>query len=106
MTIPNCTHLTFAFSKRHKHPRKIARLSERQHRVSCSGMKMTEITDPLKEGLSEAYGNIQESVADSSRKIAHTTDEWVHDNPWKVIAIVAVTSLVLGVLLGRRGSDD
>jgi ElaB/YqjD/DUF883 family membrane-anchored ribosome-binding protein len=31
----------------------------------------------------------------------------VHDNPWKVIAIVAVTSIVLGVLLGgRRGNED
>jgi len=70
-------------------------------------MKMAEITQPVKEGLSEAYDNIQETVSDNTRKLAHTTDEWVHDNPWKVIAIVAVTSLVLGVLLGgRRGSED
>jgi len=70
-------------------------------------MKMAEITDPLKEGLSEAYENVQDRVAESSRRIANTTDEWVHDNPWKIIAIVAVTSLVLGVLLGsRRGSED
>ena len=68
---------------------------------------MAEITEPLKEGLSEAYGNIQETVSDRSRKIARTTDEWVHENPWKMIAIVAVTSIVLGVLLGhRRGSED
>ena len=68
---------------------------------------MAEITDPVKEGLSEAYENVQERVSKSTRELARTTDEWVHDNPWKVIAIVAVTSLVLGVLLGgRRGSDD
>ena len=68
---------------------------------------MTEITDPLKEGLSEAYENVHDRVTESSRRMARTTDEWVHDNPWKIIAIVAVTSLVLGVLLGgRRGSDD
>jgi ElaB/YqjD/DUF883 family membrane-anchored ribosome-binding protein len=70
-------------------------------------MKMAEITEPVKEGFSEAYGNIQETVSEQSRKLVRSTDEWVHDNPWKVVAIVAVTSLVLGVLLGgRRGSDD
>ena len=70
-------------------------------------MKMTEITDPLKEGISEAYENVQDRVSQKTRELANTTDEWVHDNPWKVIAIVAVTSLVLGVLLGgRRGDRD
>jgi len=68
---------------------------------------MAEITEPVKEGLSEAYGHVQDRVSEKTRQLAHTTDEWVHDNPWKVIAIVAVTSLVLGVLLGgRRGSED
>ena len=71
-------------------------------------MKIEHITKPVKEGFSEAYENIQDEVSGTARQVVRTTDEWVHDNPWKLIAIVAVTSLVLGVLLGNRGSrhDD
>jgi len=71
-------------------------------------MKIEQITKPVKEGFSEAYENIQDEVGDRARHVVRTTDEWMHDNPWKLIAIVAVTSLVLGVLLGNRGgrNDD
>lgn len=70
-------------------------------------MKMAEMTEPVKQGFSEAYGNLQDTMSENTRKLVRTTDEWVHDNPWKVIAIVAVTTLVLGVLLGgRRHSEE
>jgi len=59
-----------------------------------------------KRVFSEAYENVQENVSDRTKLVFRTTDEWVHDNPWKLIAIVAVTSLVLGVLLGNRGRRD
>ena len=65
-------------------------------------MKMDDITKPIKEGFSEAYENVQDNVSDKTKQVVRGADEWVHDNPWKLIAIVAVTSLVLGVLLGNR----
>jgi ElaB/YqjD/DUF883 family membrane-anchored ribosome-binding protein len=77
-----------------------------EFRGYAEGMKMDEITQPIKEGFSEAYENVQENVSDRTKLVVRTTDEWVHDNPWKLIAIVAVTSLVLGVLLGNRGRRD
>jgi ElaB/YqjD/DUF883 family membrane-anchored ribosome-binding protein len=67
-------------------------------------MKMDDIIKPIKEGFSEAYENAH--VSDKTKQVVRTTDEWVHDNPWKLIAMVAVTSLVLGVLLGNRGHRD
>jgi len=64
-------------------------------------MKMAELKQPVKEGISKAYDNIQETVSVRAKEVARTTDEWAHENPWKVVAIVAITSLVLGVLLAR-----
>jgi ElaB/YqjD/DUF883 family membrane-anchored ribosome-binding protein len=69
-------------------------------------MKMDDITKPIKEGFSEAYENVQGDVSDKTKQVVRTADDWVHDNPWKLIALVAVTSLVLGVLLGNRGHRD
>jgi ElaB/YqjD/DUF883 family membrane-anchored ribosome-binding protein len=40
-------------------------------------------------------------AAETSRKAAKATDHYVHENPWTVIASVAVASLLLGFLLGR-----
>jgi ElaB/YqjD/DUF883 family membrane-anchored ribosome-binding protein len=64
-------------------------------------MKMAEMKKPVKEGLEKAYDNIQETVSEKSKVVAQSTDEWVRDNPWQAIAIVAVTGLILGVLLAR-----
>ena len=65
-------------------------------------MKMAqEVKKPIKEGFSQAYENIQDTVSEKAQQVVRTTDDWVHENPWQVIAIVAVTSLILGVLLAR-----
>ena len=43
----------------------------------------------------------QRQATEATRKAAQATDDYVHDNPWPVIASVAVSCLVLGFLLGR-----
>ena len=70
-------------------------------RILGLGMKMADAKQPVKEGFSKAYENIQDKVSEKAQDVVRTTDDWVHENPWQVIAIVAVTSLILGVLLGR-----
>lgn len=64
-------------------------------------MKMADVKQPVKEGFSKAYENVQDKVSEKAQDVARTTDDWVHENPWQAIAIVAVTSLILGVLLAR-----
>jgi len=60
-------------------------------------MKMAELKQPVKDQIS----NIQETVSERAKVMARTTDEWAHENPWRVVAMVAVSCLVLGVLLAR-----
>ncbi len=73
----------------------------RDGRGKFACMKMAEMKQPVKEGFQKAYDNIQDTVTDKAKEVAQTTDEWVRDNPWQVIAMVAVTSLIIGVLLAR-----
>jgi ElaB/YqjD/DUF883 family membrane-anchored ribosome-binding protein len=51
--------------------------------------------------LQEAAQEWQQRAAEATRKAARATDEYVHENPWPVVASVAVGCLVLGFLLGR-----
>jgi len=42
---------------------------------------------------------LQENLKDSAKKAADATTQYVEENPWKTIAIVAVCALALGFLL-------
>ena len=42
------------------------------------------------------------AVGETARDVSRNTDEYVHDNPWKSIAIVAVAALLLGLIFGGR----
>jgi len=41
-----------------------------------------------------------------TRAAGRATDEYVHANPWQVIAVCAVAGLVLGSLLSRGGASE
>ncbi|WP_087039612.1 DUF883 family protein [Caballeronia arvi] len=40
-------------------------------------------------------------MATRYRAASETTDDFVHDNPWKAIALAAVAGLVIGMLASR-----
>ena len=42
------------------------------------------------------------AAAARTRDAVHTTDDYVHENPWRAVAISAGVGLVLGVLFSRR----
>jgi ElaB/YqjD/DUF883 family membrane-anchored ribosome-binding protein len=44
----------------------------------------------------------QEVVVEKTKEAAKATDEYVHENPWKSVAIGAGVGLLLGVLISRR----
>ena len=45
---------------------------------------------------------LQDSAFQSAKAAAHATDDFVHENPWKSVAIAAGAGLLLGVLISRR----
>jgi ElaB/YqjD/DUF883 family membrane-anchored ribosome-binding protein len=44
----------------------------------------------------------QEAVVEKTKEAAKATDEYVHENPWRAIAIGAGVGLLLGVAISRR----
>lgn len=48
----------------------------------------------------ESYSEI---VSEQVRKSSAMTNEYVHEQPWKVIGAVAAVSFLLGMLSNRRG---
>ena len=44
------------------------------------------------------------AVVDRARHSATVTDHYVREQPWQAVGITAVAGLLIGFLLGRRGS--
>lgn len=45
---------------------------------------------------------VQQELKSRARQAAKATDAYVHDNPWKSMACVAVAGLIAGLLITRR----
>ena len=48
---------------------------------------------------------MQEHLGETAKDVSRSTDEYVHENPWKSIAIVAVAALLLGLIFGGSRRD-
>ncbi len=46
--------------------------------------------------------NVQMSVVDAGKDMALSTDDYVHVNPWKAIAVSAAIGVLAGVLIARK----
>lgn len=56
--------------------------------------------------LLEAAGakaqELQAAAIESGKEAAKSTDEFVHEHPWKAVGIAAGVGLLVGLLIGRR----
>ena len=75
-----------------------ATASQTGDRIVAARAKAEESLKAAKARLADAQIAAMERV----RATAKATDEYVHDNPWKVIGGVAVVGLLLGALISRR----
>lgn len=50
----------------------------------------------------EKAQEVQAIALEKGKAAAHTTDEFVHEHPWKSIGIAAGAGLVIGMLISRR----
>lgn len=49
--------------------------------------------------------NIRDRISAAEREVvdhAHSADHYVHENPWRSIAMTGGVALLVGLLLGRR----
>jgi ElaB/YqjD/DUF883 family membrane-anchored ribosome-binding protein len=59
----------------------------------------------LQERLTHARHSLldlQASATEKAKAAGHAADDYVHDHPWKAVAIGAGVGLVVGLLMGRR----
>lgn len=48
---------------------------------------------------------LQDAAFTRAREVGQATDDYVHDEPWKVIGMAAGVAFLVGVLVGRRSRD-
>ena len=63
--------------------------------LRAQGMKM------LDQAISAAH-DLQEAAIRRGRKIAHDTDAYVHEKPWRAIGIAGAVGLLVGMLIAKR----
>jgi ElaB/YqjD/DUF883 family membrane-anchored ribosome-binding protein len=70
-----------------------------------AGDKMAELRARATDNLHSAKQKLAEAEAalvDGTKRVAHATDDYVHENPWRSIGIAAGVGLIVGLLIGRR----
>lgn len=63
--------------------------------LRSKGMKM------LDHAMDRAH-DLQEAAVRKGRKIAHDTDEYVHEHPWRAIGVAGAVGVLIGMLIARR----
>jgi ElaB/YqjD/DUF883 family membrane-anchored ribosome-binding protein len=71
-----------------------------------TGEAIRQIGNKAEDKLQDAAAAVakaQKSITNQARAAADTADDYVHENPWKTIAIATAVGLLVGILLsGRR----
>lgn len=73
--------------------------------TSLTGEDLEQAKHKLNARVSEARKSVEDlgsSVSQQIHKGSTLTDEYVHEQPWKVIGGVAAVSFLLGMLTARR----
>ena len=71
----------------------------------ASGEKAEELRSrglALLDTAMEKAHEVQAIAIEKGKAAAHTTDEFVHEHPWKAVGIAAGIGLVVGMLISRR----
>lgn len=74
-----------------------------------TGQRVTQVRAKAEESLKAVkarVADLQHGALARTRAAGRATDNYVHANPWQVIAIGAVVGLVLGVVLARGGTSE
>lgn len=71
----------------------------------ATGEKAEELREKglvLLDAAMEKAQEVQAVAVQKGKEAVQTTDEFVHENPWKAVAISAGVGLLIGLLASRR----
>ena len=71
--------------------------------------QLENITEQIQDGIRQgkfSWSEIQDVIANKTREAARVTDDYVHENPWKMIGIAAGIGVIAGLLLAPSGKSD
>ena len=74
--------------------------------AAFSGDELALTRARLSERISaarESLGELGDNLAEQGRRTAIATNDYVHEQPWKVIGASAAAAFLLGFVLARRG---
>ena len=63
--------------------------------LRAKGMKL------LDSAIDSAH-QLQQATLEKGKQIAHDTDTYVHEHPWRAMGISAAVGLLIGMLIARR----
>lgn len=76
---------------------------------TTTGNELRDLTEEIEHGIQHGkytWREIQEVVMAKTRETAATTDQYVHENPWKVVCWAAGLGFVLGLLMAPGSDSD
>jgi len=72
---------------------------------SLTGDELAGIKDKLKQRVASAksaIGDVGESISDQAHRGANAANDYVQEQPWKVVGGAAVIAFLLGLVVARR----
>ncbi|MFT5588493.1 MAG: ElaB/YqjD/DUF883 family membrane-anchored ribosome-binding protein [Bradyrhizobium sp.] len=73
--------------------------------TSATGVKAEELRGRGMELLETAKvraHDAQIAAVETGKEIATTADDYVHENPWRAVAVSATVGLLVGLLIARK----
>ena len=62
--------------------------------------KVSDYTEEAKSRVSETLQSAQQKIGDKAKAASEATDRYVRENPWRMVAVVAIAACAFGYLLG------
>ncbi len=72
--------------------------------ATATGEKAEELRSKgltMLEAAVESAQNAQAIAIEKGKEVAKRTDDYVHENPWRAVAISAGVGLLVGLVIGR-----
>ncbi|MFM0324340.1 ElaB/YgaM/YqjD family protein [Caballeronia glebae] len=73
----------------------------REASQSWEGNSGASPSSDLRASAKEKFADVQDAVTRKYRAAADTTDDFVHENPWKAITMATLVGVVVGMLAAR-----